>query len=200
MERLRKKSSEARKAKMNKKSKAINKAIKLTTYPPARGSKRALRGWQKALLVLFLIALVLAFTGAIWNASQAMEIGKLPQEEIQEAPVPLEAEPLYITPAYDNEAEFLVTYYCGCNTCCGKWSDGQEHTAYGKQGTQLSPYYSIAVDPDIIPLGTICYDMEGNPYEAVDTGSKINGYHIDMFTGNHREALEHGTTTIMLYW
>ena len=101
---------------------------------------------------------------------------------------------------YDNCATFKVTHYCGCSKCCGKWSSGNESNCFGSFGTKLSPYYSIAVDTSIIPLGTILYVENGNEYKAEDTGSAIKGNRIDLFTGNHEEALNLGLNEITLYW
>lgn len=96
--------------------------------------------------------------------------------------------------------EFTVTHYCGCSTCCGQWSSGSESEAYGCKGVKLTPYYSIAADPDVIPYGTIVHDQDGNAYEVVDTGSAIKGNKIDLFVGDHQEALNLGVKTIYLYW
>lgn len=96
--------------------------------------------------------------------------------------------------------EFTVTHYCGCSICCGKWSSGSESEAYGCKGDKLTPYYSIAADPDVIPYGTIVHDQDGNAYEVVDTGSAIKGNKIDLFVGDHQEALNLGVKTIYLYW
>lgn len=101
---------------------------------------------------------------------------------------------------YDNCATFIVTHYCGCSKCCGKWSSGSDENAVGCLGVKLTPYYSIAVDKSIIPLGTILYDENGNEYKAEDTGSAIKGNRIDLFTGNHEEALNLGLNEITLYW
>lgn len=101
---------------------------------------------------------------------------------------------------YDNCATFIVTHYCGCSKCCGKWSSGSDENAVGCLGVKLTPYYSIAVDTSIIPLGTILYDENGNEYKAEDTGSAIKGNRIDLFTGNHEEALNLGLNEITLYW
>ena len=99
------------------------------------------------------------------------------------------------------QAQFTVTHYCGCVDCCGKWSYGSEIEAVGAAGTKLTPYYSVAVDTSIIPLGTILYDMEGNEYKAEDTGSAIKGYRIDLFIGNHAEAIELGIKRdVIFYW
>lgn len=101
---------------------------------------------------------------------------------------------------YKNHATFKVTHYCGCSKCCGKWSGGSESNCSGALGTKLSPYSSIAVDRSIIPLGTILYDENGNEYKAEDTGSAIKGNRIDLFVGNHQEALKLGVKEIALYW
>ena len=99
------------------------------------------------------------------------------------------------------QAQFTVTHYCGCVKCCGGWSDGSELDAIGAAGTKLTPYYSVAVDTSIIPLGTILYDMEGNEYKAEDTGSAIDDYRIDIFIGDHEEALKLGIKhNVTFYW
>lgn len=112
----------------------------------------------------------------------------------------LEAMGLEVQDLYEHTANFVVTSYCGCSKCCGKYSGGSQSEAYGALGTKLTPYYSIAVDPNLIPLGTILWDEEGNYYKAEDTGSGIKGNHIDLFVGNHKEAWNKGTSYIQLYW
>lgn len=108
-------------------------------------------------------------------------------------------EPIATSYAYIGQ-EFTITHYCGCSVCCGKWSSGSEDTAYGCKGDKLTPYYSIATDPNVIPYGTIVHDQRGNEYKAVDTGSAIKGNKIDLFVGDHQEALNLGIGTIYLYW
>lgn len=108
-------------------------------------------------------------------------------------------EPIATSYAYIGQ-EFTITHYCGCSVCCGKWSSGSEDTAYGCKGDKLTPYYSIATDPNVIPYGTIVHDQHGNEYKAVDTGSAIKGNKIDLFVGDHQEALNLGIGTIYLYW
>ncbi len=101
---------------------------------------------------------------------------------------------------YKHALKVKVTYYCGCVKCCGKWSNGSEQESYGALGTKLTPYYSIAVAPEVIPLGTIVTDSKGNKYKAEDTGSAIKGNKIDIYTGNHEEAKKLGTKEIELFW
>ena len=99
-----------------------------------------------------------------------------------------------------NSATFKVTHYCGCPKCCGSWSSGSESVAYGCNGDKLVSNYSIATDPKVIPYGTLLYDSEGNSYMAQDTGSGVKGYHIDLFVGDHQEAINMGVKEMKLYW
>ena len=100
---------------------------------------------------------------------------------------------------YISIGTFKLTHYCGCRKCCGKWSSGSESDASGALGTKLTPYVSIAVDKSKIELGTVLYDSDGNKYIAEDTGSAIKGNKIDLFVGNHNEALKLGVKEIELF-
>ena len=80
---------------------------------------------------------------------------------------------------------FTITYYCPCSRCCGK-SDG-----ITESGTIATEGRTIAVDPDVIPLGTTV-TIGGHDYIAEDTGGAIKGLHIDIFVNDHQEALNFG--------
>lgn len=103
-------------------------------------------------------------------------------------------------PVTSHSATFTVTHYCGCSKCCGNYSDGSESTAYGASGKRLEALVSVAVDPSVIPLGTVLHDAEGNLYRAEDTGGAIKGNRIDLFVGDHQEARNMGVREIELYW
>ena len=85
---------------------------------------------------------------------------------------------------------FTVTAYCCCKECCGKDST---HPAYGitKSGTKAVEGKTIAVDPNIIPLGSTVY-LNDIPYIAEDTGSAIKGKKIDLFINDHQRAKTFG--------
>ena len=92
---------------------------------------------------------------------------------------------------------FNVTHYCTCSVCCGK-SDGV--TASGRAAV---PYYSIAVDPSVIPLGTVVYLDYGDGVlheaRADDTGGAIHGNSIDLCVGDHMTAMQYGGRTATVY-
>lgn len=84
--------------------------------------------------------------------------------------------------------EFTITYYCNCSICCGKWSYG-----VCKDGSIPKDNYTIAVDKNVIPLGTFLKigDLPYT-YKACDTGSAIIGNKIDIYCSNHEKCLKLG--------
>lgn len=110
----------------------------------------------------------------------------------------------------DNTMEFEVTAYDLSVQSCGK---SIEHPAYGVTATgfnlanhDVESARTIAVDPDVIPLGTkvkIAFkDEDAKQYNGIyvarDTGGAIVGNKIDLFMGDTRSrysssrALEFG--------
>ena len=86
---------------------------------------------------------------------------------------------------------FMITHYCPCSICNGQYTT----TALG---TPVTPYRTIAVDPSIIPLGSIVM-INGYNYIAEDTGGDISGYHIDLCVGSHYEANDLGVIHADVY-
>lgn len=84
-----------------------------------------------------------------------------------------------------NLGEYKLTAYCPCAKCCGK-SDGITAT-----GVKATSNRTVAVDPNVIPLGSeiiideVCYIAE-------DVGGAVKGNVIDIFFDTHEEALQFG--------
>ena len=89
---------------------------------------------------------------------------------------------------------FVITYYCACQKCNGKWAGYPTAS-----GTELTEHRTVAVDPEIIPLGTVVH-IDGVPYIAEDTGSSIKGYKIDIYVSGHSVALEKGVHEAAVWW
>lgn len=81
---------------------------------------------------------------------------------------------------------FSTTAYCKCERCCGVWTDSPT-----KSGTIPQEGRTIAVDPDIIPLGTQVI-IDGQIYTAEDIGSAVKGNVIDIYFDNHKETEKYG--------
>lgn len=86
-----------------------------------------------------------------------------------------------------------LTAYCSCVECCGK-DDGITAT-----GTQAQQGVTIAVDPDVIPLGA-WVEINGHQYHAEDVGGGVNGNHIDIYFDSHDEAVEFGRQVANVRW
>ena len=63
--------------------------------------------------------------------------------------------------------------------------NGRGTTASGKKVERGH----VAVDPSVIPLGTEFYTEEHGILKAEDTGGRIKGNRIDIFTGNGKNGL-----------
>lgn len=89
-----------------------------------------------------------------------------------------------------------VTHYDCCVECCGK-DDG-----ITASGVRATPGVTVAVDPDVIPLGSdvlVDYgDGEIHYYRADDVGA--NGNAIDLCVETHEEAVELGVRTATVWW
>jgi len=111
------------------------------------------------------------------------------QEQIEILEIILENRELDASEPMSTEPEYLgtftVTHYCPCVKCCNK-TDGITFT-----GTQATEGRTIAVDPDVIPLGSTVV-IDGEEYIAEDIGGAIKGLRIDKYMDNHQEALDAG--------
>lgn len=99
-------------------------------------------------------------------------------------PLPVEVEEA--EPELQSLGTFKLTAYCPCPKCCGKWADGVTYT-----GTEATPGRTVAVDPDVIPLGSTLH-INGSAYVAEDIGGAIRGNRIDVFFPDHKTALQFG--------
>lgn len=94
----------------------------------------------------------------------------------------------------DTGKEFYVSttaYTADCNGCSGR-------TATGINLRANPNVKVIAVDPNIIPLGTKVF-VEGYGYAvAADTGSAINGYKIDVFFPSKSQAYRWGVRKVKI--
>ena len=107
-------------------------------------------------------------------------------------------------PKLKSLGEFVLTAYCSCEKCCGKWAlnrpldENGEQIVYGASGARLIEGISVAVDPDVIPYGTELY-INGNIYLAHDCGGAIKGNRIDVYFATHEEAWNFGKQTAEVF-
>lgn len=118
-------------------------------------------------------------------------------EPTESEPVIVETEKYVVSLEAMPEKEYLgnfkCTAYCACDVCCGPWADGIVYTGgYATEGK------TIAVDPDIIPLGSVV-EINGQRYIAEDIGGSIEGKEIDIFMVKHESALQWGVQQHEVY-
>lgn len=115
------------------------------------------------------------------------ELGALANQTAHEALARQEqAEAYEAMGAYQYIGECTITAYCPCESCCGRWADGTTAT-----GLPAGPGI-VAVDPEVIPLGSTVV-IDGLKYLAADTGSGVEGLHIDICMASHEDTVEYGT-------
>ena len=119
------------------------------------------------------------------------------EKEVEEITVVTEVEDVLSASNYKGEqiytlkndrkylGEFKLTAYCGCWSCSEGYGNG---TA---TGTIAQADYTIAVDPDVIPYGSVVY-INGKMYIAEDCGGAVNNNHIDVYHNTHDEAVKFG--------
>lgn len=88
-----------------------------------------------------------------------------------------------------------ITGYCACCTPYAHMNqrDGKVLTA---SGLWVNIGEAVAVDPDIIPLGSIV-TLGGKDYIAADTG--VYGYTVDVLM-SHEDAAQAGVVKAMVKW
>lgn len=160
-------------------------------------------GCMVLLIVLTLVAALtveasadtenLAETVTEADSGQAAAILEEPQEDYENEKI--EAALLSQATRLDN---VTVTHYDVCLECCGK-TDG-----ITASGVRATPGVTVAVDPDIIPLGAdvlVDYgDGEIHYYRADDVGGSVKGNHIDLCVESHEKANILGVKTATVYW
>ena len=124
---------------------------------------------------------------------------KLLREELQRLDELMEqgnADDVYNEPAWTPAGEFRIYHYCPCEYCCGK-KPGDPDYGLTATGTVATAGRTIAVDPDVIPLGSEVL-INGVIYIAEDTG--VQGKTIDLFVDDHAQAAAMGTYITGVWW
>ena len=87
--------------------------------------------------------------------------------------------------------EMIVTAYCPCRKCCGRWADGL--TASGRPVTANGGRF-VAAPPGLRfhSLVSVPGYNGGRPVPVLDRGGAIKGHRLDVFFPTHAEALAWG--------
>ena len=172
-----------------------------------RAAQASAKAWKLNAILTLILAALAAGVALVVTVKAAATEG--PAASPTEAPAISDAgrllgddtpaqEPLRLDQAHVLEG-VTITHYDVCSKCCGK-VDG-----ITASGVRATPYSTVAVDPTMIPLGSILLVDYGDGaglcrYRAEDTGAAVKGSHIDLCVGSHAEALQLGRRTATVYW
>ena len=143
-----------------------------------------------------LVSVLLTFS----ESAETAEVSPERYPEIEEAVATEPAAYYGFVPEVTELGEFKITHYCACVKCCGQWAlNRPEGVVLTASGAEAKAGRTIAVDPDVIPLGTevVVRYSDGNEavYVAEDTGSAVKGNHIDVYMDDHDAAWNAGLKT-----
>lgn len=105
---------------------------------------------------------------------------------------------------FENLGKFKITHYCPCEICCGEYGIDRPMDSNGEMivetstGEIATAGKTIAVDPNVIPMGTVVY-INDEEYIAQDVGGAIKGNRIDIYCDTHEEAKEKGVIYTSVY-
>lgn len=88
---------------------------------------------------------------------------------------------------------FLVTAYCPCEKCCGRWA--HDHTTASGRSIWSNGGRFVASDTRVLPFHTwvrIPGYAGGRPVPVLDRGGKIKGRRLDVFFRTHEQAMRWG--------
>jgi 3D (Asp-Asp-Asp) domain-containing protein len=152
-----------------------------------------------ASIVLWLIVVLYCLVVPVRSTEQEVIEDKLPGYDIHaEAQEPVTFEDWFRANANVIE-DCEITHYC-CEQrehICGT-GDGITAT-----GVPVTPGWTCAVDPSVIPYGCeVMVDFGDHVefYKAQDCGGAIKGNHIDLAVESHDLAIELGTLTATVYF
>ncbi|ASB90029.1 LysM peptidoglycan-binding domain-containing protein [Bacillus sonorensis] len=148
-----------------------------------------LKGWNNLKSDLIFAGKTMAITGDGAGVKAPVKQAAV-QSEQPAAPVKRQAAPSSQPEAAAKEITVKATAYSA--------NDGGI-SGITKTGVDLNANPDakvIAVDPNVIPLGSKVYVEGYGEATAEDTGSAINGHKIDVFISNKEDALNWGVKTV----
>lgn len=146
---------------------------------------------DKMVLALASIA-VAATVGFSLSVIEAVQTSAQNQIEQAQADVDLYAAELQDVMQRDTIPDGMQVDYAGAFMCSAYCCEEYPHICGGNgitaSGTPVTAGLTVAVDPDVIPLGTALY-IEGIGIRiAQDTGGAVTGQKIDVAVETHAEA------------
>lgn len=156
--------------------------------PTKKPKTKSDKAFERLLMIIGIALLIAFLLGALAGAGINNAIRNKNTAEAHEPGVLTVAAAEEPLETWIDLGPFTCVAYDACTDCCGK-TDG-----ITKIGTKATAGRTVAVDPEVIPLGSTLL-IDGQEYIAEDIGGAIKGNKIDIFHNSHAEALEYGKQT-----
>lgn len=146
------------------------------------------RRWCRRLWVAAIVLWVMLLAAVCW-------LMHLPEPTVESVAAPVVVEVADAAEPEENVLICNITGYCACCTPYAHMNqrNGKVLTA---SGLWVNIGEAVAVDPDVIPLGSTV-TLGGKTYIAADTG--VYGYTVDVLM-SHEDAAQAGVVKAMVKW
>lgn len=152
---------------------ALSAAVNAVQFAAVRSSRQLAADWEaKYQMAAAVEGEALEAYGRLVRKTERERLARAEQAAAYEA-----------AGAWEYIGECVITAYCPCGECCGRWADGVTAA-----GLPAGPGI-VAVDPAVIPLGSTVI-IDGQRYLAADTG--VTGNHVDVCLTSHEETVAFG--------
>jgi 3D (Asp-Asp-Asp) domain-containing protein len=131
-----------------------------------------------------LVISVTVFAAVVYVNCYSQAKDETVQEQVVYGPMPVEQH--LIESGCSKLDTFIVTAYLAI--------DEYENRFHGItfSGVPAQAYHTVAVDPDVVPLGSIIYIEGLGWWKAEDTGNLIKGKRLDICVSSREEAMRWG--------
>lgn len=143
--------------------------------------------WCRRMWVVAIVLWVMLLVLVAW----CLTLPPLQEDVVQSPPTRK-----IVEPEPENLLVCDITGYCAC---CTPYADSNRNEAgqvLTASGLWVRIGEAVAVDPDVIPLGSTV-TLGGKQYIAADTG--VYGYTVDVLM-NHEDAAQAGVVKAMVKW
>lgn len=147
------------------------------------------RRWCRRLWVVALILWAMLLVLVAW----CLTLPPVHEDVVQSQPTAEIAEP---EPEAENVLVCDITGYCACCTPYAAINRNEAGQVLTASGLWVNIGEAVAVDPDIIPLGSTV-TLGGKTYIAADTG--VYGYTVDVLM-SHEDAAQAGVVRAIVTW
>jgi 3D (Asp-Asp-Asp) domain-containing protein len=166
---------------------AIGVCLHSVVQPPSRP------GWERTIHAQAARSAAISLSSILPGEADADATAARPLKVCLPADRCATAEPQQPAGDEPHRVLFLVTAYCPCEKCCGRWA--HDHRTASGQSIYVNRGRFVAADTRVVPFHTrvrIPGYAGGRAVPVLDRGGKIKGRRLDVFFSSHEQAKRWG--------